>query len=103
AGGGGEDGGPGGVVGGGLDLEGLAVGGLPLQGDLADGLAAAQVDLDPLRVGERAGPAGPGVPVGRVGGRAAGVLRGRRRGGLVQRDVRGAAGGGGGHGRGGRQ
>src|SRR6185437_10350752 len=54
AGGGGVDGGPGRVVGRRLDLEGLAVGGLPLQGDLADGLAAAQVHLEPLRVGEGA-------------------------------------------------
>src|SRR6202011_4697538 len=42
----------------GLDLERLAVGGLPVQDDLADGLHRAEVHLDPLRVGELRGPAG---------------------------------------------
>src|SRR5436305_15026906 len=48
AGGGGVDRRPRRVIGGGLDLEGLAVGGLPLQGDLADGLGGAEVDFQPL-------------------------------------------------------
>src|ERR1022692_2202069 len=92
AGGGGVDRGPGGAVGGGLDLEGLAVGGFPVQRDLADGLGGAEVDFEPLRVGEGAGPAGAQVAVHRVRGRGAGVLQGGRGGGLVQRGVGGAAG-----------
>src|SRR5207237_7994284 len=75
SGGGGVDGGPGGVVRGGLDLEGLAVGGFPVQGDLADGLGGAEVDVEPLRVGEGAGPAASGVAVHRTGRREARVLR----------------------------
>ena len=46
-----------------LDLVRLARRGLPVQHHLADGLGAAQVHLEPLRVRERRGPAGPGVPV----------------------------------------
>src|SRR5258707_484079 len=61
AGGGGVDGGPVRAVGGGLDLEGPGVGGFPVQRDLADGLGRAEVDFEPLRVGERAGPPGAGV------------------------------------------
>ena len=68
-GGGGVDGGPGRAVGRRLDLERGGVGGLPVQGDLADGLDRAEIDLQPLRVGERAGPAGTGVAVDRVGRR----------------------------------
>ena len=65
------------AVGGGLDLEGLAVRGLPVQHDLADRLGAGpEVDLQPLRVGERAGPAGAGVAVDRGRGRDAAVLGG---------------------------
>ena len=46
AGGGRVDAGPGGVVVGGLDLEGLGGGGFPVDGDLADGLGGAEVDLE---------------------------------------------------------
>jgi hypothetical protein len=41
----------------GLDLEGLDVGGFPVDGNLADGPCGAEVDLEPLGVGEGAGPA----------------------------------------------
>src|SRR5215813_2554903 len=55
----------------GLYLEGLGVRGFPLQDDLADRVRGAEVDLEPLRVAERRGPAGAGVAVG-------GVRRGER-------------------------
>src|ERR1700733_9308480 len=72
--GGGVDGGPVRAVGRGLDRERGGVGVLPLQDDLADGLRRAEVDLQPLRVGERAGPPGAGVPVHGVGCGEAAVL-----------------------------
>ena len=79
AGGGGVDRGPGRAVVRGLDLERGGVGRLPLQDDLVDGRGRAEVHLEPLRVAERAGPAGAGVAVGGVGRRVPGVLRARRR------------------------
>ena len=65
AGGGGVDGCPVGVVGGYLDLEGGGVGGLPVEADLADALGRAEVDFEPLRVGERRGPSRSRVAVDR--------------------------------------
>ncbi len=91
--GGGVDRGPVAAVGRGLDLERAGVGRLPVQGHLADGLGRAQVDLEPLRVAERAGPAGAGVAVDRVGGRVGRALGGRGGGRVVQRRVGGVAGG----------
>src|SRR5712691_4201773 len=92
AGGRGVDGRPGHVVGGHLDLERDRVGGLPVQRDPAGGLGAPEVNLQPLRVSERAGPPGTGVPVGGRRGRGTRILGGRRRRWLVQRGVGGAAG-----------
>ena len=93
AGGGRVDRGPVRPVGRDLDLERGRVGRLPVQRHLADRLAGAEVDLQPLRVGEGAGPAGAGVAVHRRRRRERRVLQRGRRGGLVQRGVRGAAGG----------
>jgi hypothetical protein len=90
--GGGVDGGPVRAVGRGLDLERGGVGGLPLERDLADALRRAEVDLQPLRVGERAGPPGAGVAVHRRRGRERRVLGGRRGRRLVQRQVGGGSG-----------
>ncbi len=87
AGGSGVDRGPRGAVGRGLDLERGRVGGLPVQGDFADRLARTEVDLEPLRVGERARPPGSRVAVDGRRGREARVLqrgRGRR---VVERGV----------------
>ena len=74
--GGGVDGGPVGAVRRGLDLERGRVGVFPVERDLADGLAGAEVHFEPLGVGERAGPAGAEVAVYRIGGGEAGVLGG---------------------------
>src|SRR6185312_17503343 len=76
----------------GLDLERRRVGGLPVQRDPADARRRAEVDFQPLRVGEGARPAGAGVAVGGAGRRGARVLGGGGGGGLVQRQVGGAAG-----------
>src|SRR6185437_1009439 len=62
------DGRPGTAVGRRLDLEGLRVRRLPVEHDLGNGRGDAEVDLQPLRIAERAGPAGAGVAVGGVGG-----------------------------------
>jgi len=99
AGRGGVDRGPVGPVGGGLDLERGRVRRLPVQRDLADRLAGTEVDFQPLRVGERARPAGPGVTVDRVGGGVGAALGRGRGGGPVQREVGGPAGSGRGPGR----
>src|SRR5712692_4371092 len=77
------DRGPGGAVVGGLDLECLGVGGFPVQDDLADGVGGAEVDLEPLRVTERARPAGGGVPVDGIGCRVAGAFQRGRGGGVA--------------------
>src|SRR3984893_9809683 len=92
AGGGGVDGCPVGVVGGHLDLERGGVGGFPVEADLADALGRAEVDFEPLRVGERRRPAGAGVAVGGVRRGGARVLGRGGGGGLVQRHVRRPAG-----------
>src|SRR6185437_12967507 len=72
------------------DLVRLAGRGLPLELDPADLLRRAEVHLEPLRVAERAGPAGPGVAVDRVRGRGTGVLHRRGGGRVVQGRVVGA-------------
>src|ERR1700761_297290 len=64
AGRGGVDRGPVRPVGGRLDLERGRVSGLPVQHDLADGLARSQVDFEPLGVREAARPPGAEVAVG---------------------------------------
>src|ERR1017187_2572270 len=61
--GGGVDGRPGRPVVGRLDLEGLGVGGLPVQDDLADDMGGSEVDLQPLRVAGGARPASRQVPI----------------------------------------
>ena len=75
------------VVVGHLDLEVLPYAVSQLMLHLADRLDATQVDLQPLRVAERAGPAGGAAAVDRGRGRGTRVLGGRRGGRLVQRDV----------------
>ena len=80
--------GPGVRVGGDLDAEAGRVGGLPLEADAAEGGGGAEVDLDPLRVGEGAGPAGAGVAVHGRGGREGAALGGRRRRGPALREQR---------------
>ncbi len=67
---------PVGSVAGDLQAVALGVRGLPVEDDLSDRGARAEVDTDPLVVGEAAGPAGGGVAVdggrGREGGLRAG-------------------------------
>ena len=88
----GVDRGPGRVVVGHLDLERRGVRGLPEDAHAADLLLGTEVDLQPLRVAGRAGPAGAGVAVGGVGRRVVGGVLGRGgRGRLVQREVLRAA------------
>ncbi len=86
---------PGAVVRGELDLVALGVGGLPPQRDLADRGGGAQVDLDPLRVGGGARPAGAVVAVhgGRGGGAVVLLAGGGHR--LALREQRGCRAGGG--------
>src|SRR6266511_135454 len=71
-----------------LDLEGRGIRRLPGQHHLVDGGCGAQVDAQPLRVAERAGPAGAGVAVDGRRGRQAGVLDRRSDGGLALRQQR---------------
>ena len=88
----GVDVGPGRVVVGHLDLERRGVRGLPEDAHAADLLLGAEVDVQPLRVAGRAGPAGARVAVGGVGRRVVGGVLGRGgRGRLVQREVLRAA------------
>src|SRR6266496_3210276 len=84
---GGVDARPGGRVGGDLDLLRGGVGGFPGEYQLADLLGAAQVDPDPLWIGELAGPAGTGVAVHRCRRRCARSLHGRGGGWVVQGGV----------------
>ena len=88
----GVDRGPGRVVVGHLDRERRSVRGLPLNAHAADLLRRTEVDIQPLRVAGRAGPAGAGVAVGGVGRRVVGGVLGRGgRGRRVQREVLRAA------------
>ena len=70
---------PGGAVGRGLDLVRPPVRGLPVQRHVAMLYDWPEVDLEPLRVGERARPAGTGVAVGGVGRAEGRVLAARTR------------------------
>ena len=92
AGGGGVDRGPVRAVGGRLDLERRRVRRLPLQHHLADRRGRAEVHLEPLRVAERAGPAGAGVAVHGGGRGERRVLHRRRGGGLALRQQGGGLG-----------